>query len=85
MIDIFPHEGVRCKGIENLRFSNVHAIALNYPLFRGRESMPLGNIYFYNSSFTVVDEIDGERCARPELIREHAENLHLINTELLRK
>ena len=57
--------------------------------YNGKEyigaTVPLGNVYFYNCSFTVVEEIDGERCSRPELIREHAENLHLINTEFLKK
>ncbi len=81
VIEIDQNEGVRCKGIDNIRFSNVHATALRYPHFKGRPSMPLGDIYFYNCSFTVKDEIDGEKSPHEEMVLEYADKLRFINTE----
>ena len=80
-IRIDGHETVRCKAIDNIRFSNLHAVALNYPRFVGRPDKPLGDIYFYNCSFTVKEEIDGEKSSCPDLVREYADKLHFINTE----
>jgi polygalacturonase len=82
VIEISQNKDVRCKAIENIRFSNVHATALEHPCFKGRPSTPLGDIYFYNCSFTVKDEIDGEKSTHEEAVREYADKLHLINTEL---
>ena len=71
----------RCQKIDNIRFSNVHAKALNYPHFKGRESTPLGDIYFYNCSFTVKDEMDGEESPHSDMVLEYAKKMHFINTE----
>ena len=79
-IEISPNEQVRCKGIENIRFSNLHATALEYPCFKGRPSTPLGDISFYNCSFTVRDEIDGEKSPHEKMITEYADGLRFINT-----
>jgi polygalacturonase len=81
IIKIAQNEEVRCKAIENIRFSGVHATALEYPCFEGRPDTPLGDIYFYNSSFTVKDETDGEKSPGGEMVSEYADKLHFINTE----
>jgi polygalacturonase len=83
MISISPNESVRCKAIEKIRFSSVHATALEYPCFMGRPSTPLGDISFCNCSFTVVDEIDGEKSPHEKAVREYADKLRFINTEFL--
>ena len=80
-IEISPNESVHCKAIENIRFSNVHATALGYPSFKGRPSSPLGDISFYNCSFTVKDEIDGEKSPHEKMISEYADKLRFINTD----
>jgi len=81
VIEISPNENVRCKAIENIRFSGVHATALGYPSFKGRQSTPLGDISFCNCSFTVKDEIDGEKSPHEEMIAEYADKLRFINTD----
>ena len=81
MIEIDPNDEVLCKCIDNIRFSNVHATALQYPHFKGRPSTPLGDIYFYNCSFIHKDEIDGEKSPHTEMVREYADKIHFINTE----
>jgi len=80
-IAIDPNESVHCRHIDNIRFCNVHSTGLNYPQFKGRESTPLGDVYFYNCSFTVKDEIDGEKSPHQEMVCEYADKLHFINTE----
>ena len=80
-VKIEDHESVRCRGINNIRFSNVHATALRYPHFKGRPTTPLGNIYFYNCSFNIVDEIDGEKSPRQKMALEYADKVHFINTD----
>lgn len=81
VIEIDPNESVRCKGIDNIRFLGVHATSLRFPRFRGRANTPLGDIRFYNCSFTVKDEIDGEKSSDKEMISEYADKLQFINTE----
>ncbi len=81
-IKIEDHESIGCRGIRNIRFSDIHATALAYPSFKGRERTPLGDIYLYNCSFTRKDEIDGEKRIGGDEVREYAENVHFINTEL---
>lgn len=80
MIKIDQNEAVLCEGIDNIRFSNVHTTGLRYPYFKGRSSTPLGNIYFYNCSFKIVDEIDGEKSPHQEMVLEYGNNVHFINT-----
>ncbi len=80
-IEINQNEGVLCKGIDNIRFSGVHTTGLRYPSFKGRATTPLGNIYFYNCSFTVVDEIDGEKSPYEEPVSEYADKVRFINTD----
>jgi len=36
---------------------------------------------FYHCSFTVPDEIDGEKSTRSEMVSEYAEKLQFINTD----
>jgi len=79
-IAIDENEGIRCKAINNIYFSNIHATALYYPCFKGREQTPLGDIYFYNSTFILKDEIDGEESPREEKIQKYADKVHFINT-----
>lgn len=67
--------------IDNIRFSNVHTIGLRYPHFKGRSTTPLGDIYFYNCSFKIMDEIDGEKSPREEMVLEYADKVHFINTD----
>ena len=80
-IEIDENEDVQAKDINNIYFSNIHATSLYYPCLKGREKTPLGNIYFYNSTFTRKDEIDGEEGPREEKIQKFAEKVHFINTE----
>lgn len=80
-IGIDQNEGVRCKGIDNIRFSNVHAIALRYPHFQGRPSTPLGDVYFYNCSFTVKEETDEKKSPREETGSKYADKVHFFNTD----
>lgn len=71
---------IRCNRINNIRFSNIHATGLKPPKFIGREQNHLGDIYFYNCSFTISDEVDGEKSKHEEIERVYAENLHFTNT-----
>ena len=80
-IEIDENESVQAKEINNIYFSNIHATSLYYPCLKGREKTPLGDIYFYNSTFTLKDEIDGEKGLREERIQKYAEKIHFINTE----
>ena len=82
-IKIEDHESIGCRGIRNIRFSSVHATALAYPSFKGRKQDPLGDVYLYNCTFTRLDEIDGEARVGGDLVTEHAERVHLVNTEML--
>ena len=80
-ICIDKNEAVLCKAINNIRFSNLHVVGLEYPRFEGRESNPLGDIYFYNCSFTVKDEIDGRESTHTDMVQVYADKVHFINTE----
>ena len=80
-ICIGKNEAVLCKAINNIRFSNLHVVGLEYPRFEGRESNPLGDIYFYNCSFTVKDEIDGRESTHTDMVQVYADKVHFINTE----
>ena len=80
-IEIDENEDVQAKDINNIYFSNIHATSLYYPCLKGREKTPLGNIYFYNSTFIRKDEIDGEEGPREEKIQKFVEKVHFINTE----
>ena len=80
-IAVDENEDIRCKTINNIYFSNVHAASLEYPCLKGRESSPLGNIYFYNSTFTLADELDGEVSPHNERVQKYADKVHFINTE----
>ena len=72
---------VRCNAIKNIRFSSLHSTSLKYPVFSGREATPLGDIYFYNCSFSRKDEIDGEKSENFDMIQKYADKLHFVNTE----
>ena len=72
---------MRCKAIKNIYFFNVHSVALNYPYFNGREDGVLGDIYLYNSTFTVKDVLDGEESPHGDMVLAHADKIHFVNTE----
>ena len=80
-VSVDENLSIHCKGINNIRFSNLHATALKYPSFVGRRETTLGDIYFYNCSFSLNDEIDGEKSENPQMIQNYADKLHFINTE----
>ena len=78
---IDENPNVYCKAIRNIRFSSLHSTSLKYPVFSGRETTPLGDIYFYNCSFSRKDEIDGEVSENFDMIQKYADKLHFVNTE----
>jgi len=80
-VSVDENLSIHCKGINNIRFSNLHATALKYPSFVGRQETPIENIFFYNCSFSVKDEIDGEKSEKPDMIQKYADKVHFINTE----
>jgi polygalacturonase len=80
-VSVDENLSIHCKGINNIRFSNLHATALKYPSFVGRQETPIENIYFYNCSFSVKDEIDGEKGKKIDMVQKYADKVHFINTE----
>lgn len=81
-IEIDEHEDVKCKQINNIRFSNVTAFACKYPHFKGRETTPLGDIYFYNSSFSKISDGEDDAVSDDPMSEAYADRIHFINTEI---
>lgn len=81
VIYVDENPNVHCKAIKNIRFSSLHSTSLKYPTFSGRETTPLGDIYFYNCSFSRKDEIDGEESENFDMVQKYADKLHFVNTE----
>ena len=66
--------------LRDLRFERLSALALNYPYFKGRDGNHIGNITFKDCSFSVLDELDGERSLGKTMVKEHVENVTFVNT-----
>ena len=67
LITTVPEEaGTHVAGIRDLRFTNIHATGLEFPLLEGREGCPIENIVFSGCSFRRVAE-----SALPEDWRRH--------------
>ncbi|MBR2431693.1 MAG: hypothetical protein IKB23_02140 [Clostridia bacterium] len=81
LVAIDENEKVGCKDIRNLYFSDIHSTSLNYPCFKGRKNKPIGELYFYNSTFSLAEELDGERSKGEGRIQHYADKIHFINTE----
>ena len=59
-------DGTHVEAIRDIRFTNVHATGLEFPLMYGREGCPLRDFTFSNSSFRRIKE-----SALPEDWRRH--------------
>ena len=67
LITMVPAEtGTHVEAVRNLRFTNVHATGLEFPLLEGREGCDIENIVFSGCSFKRVAE-----SALPENWRHH--------------
>ena len=80
-VSIDDNEETLCRDITDIRFERVTALALNYPYFKGREKKPIGNITFADCTFTVTDELDGERSRGEPMIKLFADAVLFVNTE----
>ena len=79
---IDDNEETLCKGITDIRFERITAISLNYPYFKGRDGNHIGNITFKDCSFSVLDELDGERSRGEPMVKLYADGVRFVNTEL---
>ena len=68
--------------LRDLRFERLSALALNYPYFKGRDGNHIGNITFKDCSFSVLDELDGERSRGEPMVKLYADGVRFVNTEL---
>jgi hypothetical protein len=80
-VSIDDNEETLCRDITDIRFERVTALALNYPYFKGREKKHIGNITFADCTFTVTDELDGERSRGEPMIKLFADAVLFVNTE----
>ena len=80
-IEIDEHEEVKCRGINNVRFSNVKATGSQYPHFKGRSTTPPGSVSFYNCSFSSNDEARRAKGFDVDLHESYAENVRFVNTD----
>ncbi|MBR6680317.1 MAG: hypothetical protein IKL59_03560 [Clostridia bacterium] len=55
-ISLSPSEHSRCKAVQNIFFSQIHARGLEFPFVKGNEDYVVKNIYFSDCSFEKVEE-----------------------------
>ncbi|MBR2370609.1 MAG: hypothetical protein IKA82_01170 [Clostridia bacterium] len=55
-ITLSPSEYSRCKAVQNIFFSNIHARGLEFPYIHGNKDYVIKNIHFTDCSFVKVAE-----------------------------